>query len=295
MLIIIFFCFGVTAISGVAPGSYEINFKPGLEETFVFNFVFDGGTVSKLSVEGDLSEFVTLDKYRIVDSEKVVAKVNFPEKIENYGVNKIRISAKQVSGDVGGISITADVGGIIRVIVPYPGKYIETKLDIPDGSIEDLLNLSLTVKNMGSFAAVVKSQIQIFNGEKMIETLFFDENEIAPSDSLLLVRRINVSDFSVGEYGAVGLADYGAGFYSRSEDFFRLGKFLVKVGNYTKEIEKSSAAKFTVVVENMWNHEINNLYAEISVGGLEYSSPLINLSAWKSEELVFYLDSLKMD
>lgn len=294
VLAFIFLCYGVLAVSGVSPSNYDVDFKSGFESNFTFNFISDEGIVSRLSVDGDLAKYVSLDRYRISGSEKVVAIMKLPEKVENYGVNKIRVSARQVPENNEGIGMISDVGGIIRITVPYPWKYAETSLKIPDGSQESLLNISLNVKNLGNLTITAKSQAQIFENDKLKEILYFDDVKISPLEEVSLSKKVNVSNY-FGDYGVVALVDYGGAEQSRAEDFFRIGKLFIDVKNYTKEVKKSLSVPFFVNVTNLWNNEIDNFYAEVSVDNFNFSSPLEKINSWEDKSLVIYLDTSKME
>ena len=43
----------VLALSGVKPGSYDVDYDEGLNRDFVFDFYIDGGNYERVFVEGE--------------------------------------------------------------------------------------------------------------------------------------------------------------------------------------------------------------------------------------------------
>jgi hypothetical protein len=291
LIFILFFFESVLAVSGVSPGSYEVNFKPFLEENFTFNFIFEQGVVSKLYVEGDLADYIVLDKMGIIGSEKVIANLKLPERVDSYGLNKIRIGAKQISGGSGGVGIVSDVGGIIKVFVPYPGKSIDIKLNAPNENAGEILNVSLKIINQGNESVLVNPIVQIFKEDEMIGDLNFKSLSIESLMSSEIYGFFNTSGLSSGVYGAVALVDYGGESFARDEDFFKLGELFVNITNYPKEINKTDLAKFDVEVESYWNNRISDLYVKVSLDDKVFVSPVVNLNPWEKRNISVFVDS----
>ncbi|MFA4960617.1 MAG: hypothetical protein WC548_03035 [Candidatus Pacearchaeota archaeon] len=291
-VLIIFFTQSVFAVSGVSPGSYDVNFEAGIEKDFNFRFIFDENVISKLSVEGELSKYVVLNKYKIFGSENVTATIKLPEKIENPGSNKIRIGAKQILPGEGGIGISSDVGAIINIFVPYPGKYIESKLIIPDGNIEETNFVFLNVKNLGNSTIKISPIVQIFLDDEKITSVDFDLMEIPILQDYQFKKELRIN--SPGEYGAVSLINYEDGTFERDETFFRVGELFVKVNDYKKTLNKTPIEEFNFEIENLWNKKIEKLYANISFHGHNFSSPFIELDPWEKKNMTIYIDSTKL-
>lgn len=291
LIFILLFAEGVVATSGVSPGSYEINFEPFLEKSFTFNFIFEEGITSKIRVEGPLSDYVFLDKETITGSETVVAKVNLPEKIDSYGVNKIRISAKQISLGLEGIELISDVGGIIKVFVPYPGKRPVIFLNLYDINEGENVKMNLKITNEGNESFLAKPSIHLFSGENKVYEKSFNEAIVDSLTSYEIEEYLNTSSLSSGEYGAVSLVDYGVEFFAKGEDFFRIGTLLINITNCTKEINRSDLEKFNIEVESLYNNEIRDIYASVSLGENTFYSPNFYLKPWEKKNVSVFLDS----
>lgn len=291
LIFILFSAKAVIAASGVSPGSYEINFEPFLEEEFVFNFIFEEGIVSKISVEGDLLDYVFLDKRTIIGSEVVSVGLKLPEKADSYGVNKIRVSAKQVPSDLLGVELISDVGGIIRVLVPYPGKRPVVFLDVHEGNEGENLKMNLRISNEGNESFLAKPSIHLFDGETKVYEKSFSEVTINSLGSYEIEEYLDISHFPSGNYGAVALVDYGAEVLARNEDFFRIGKLFIDITDFTREVNKSPLERFNIELESFYNGEIREIYAEVLVEEDSFYSPNFYMKPWEKKNVSVFLDS----
>jgi hypothetical protein len=291
LIFVLLFIKIVVATSGVSPGSYETNFEPFLEESFSFHFIFEEGVTSEISVEGPLSDYVFLDKRKIMGSEIVTAQLKLPEKIEYYGMNKIRVSAKQIPSGSEGIELISDVGGIIKVFVPYPGKRPVLSLNLYDINEGENVKMNLRITNEGNESFLAKPSIHLFSGEKEVYKKSFNEITINSLTSYEVEEYLNTSSFPSGDYGAVALLDYGVESFAKGEDFFRIGKLFINITNCTKEINRSELEKFNIELESLYNNEIRDIYASVSLGEDYFYSPNFYLKPWEKKNISVFLDS----
>jgi hypothetical protein len=295
----VFLCSEVFAISGVSPGGYEVDFEPNLSKSFEFSFIFDDYVKSELYVSGPLSEYVTLDKEYLEGRGSVVAFLSLPAEVETPGLNVIRIGARQLAKEGGGIEIVSDVGGIIKVNVPYPGKYLELEAIAPNANAGELVNISLKAYNRGKVSLDVHPMIQIFNEVEKVETLNSSHKRvIAPFKSETFYFLLDTSDYAPGNYTATALADYGEENLARDDDPFRLGEFRVAITNYSSSFERGKIGKFNVEVESFWNSPINDLYAVVYLLDQEFVSfrtSSLSLGAWKKNTLVGFIDTTSVE
>lgn len=293
MGVLIFLCSGVFALSGVSPGSYEINYDGVFSGDFVFEFVFDKGVEAELYVDGDLAEYVSLDKEKLIGGGKVTASLSLPEEVDSPGVNRIRIGARQISSGEGGIGIVSDVRGIIKVNIPYPGKYVELDLNAPNANVGEFVNLSLTIFNRGEENVSVDSMIQIFKDGEFLETIEFEDKKVISLDSVTLDYALDTSEYSPGDYTATALVNYSGAELARDDNPFKLGEFLIKIVNYTQEVNEDKLSRFLVEVESFYNDPIGGLYASLEISGNEeagFISPTIKLNPWSKGTLEGFVD-----
>ena len=286
----------VFAMSGVSPGSYEVHFEPGLEQDFSFEFFFDEGVSSSIYIEGDLAEYVDLNKNIIYGSEEIIATLALPDEIKTPGSNLIRIGARQDSVG-GGVGLVADVRGIIRIEVPYPGKYVELKVDAKNANVEEDVNLFLEAYNRGDEEVNLFSQIQIFRDDNegvLLDRIEFLEVRLLSGEKVNFTSLLDTTKYLSGDYVVTALGDYGGENLARDDDPFRLGEFYVGILNYTSSFEGGKIERFSIFVESFWNNDIEELYAEVNILGLEdagFITPAVKLNAWEKGRLEGFLDT----
>lgn len=276
----IFLWGSVLAISGVNPGSYEVDFEPDYQIELSFDFVLDGGVSEDLIVEGELAEYVSLNKKRISGRENVIASLDLPSEIDSPGVNYIRI-------------IAGDVVGAIKVRVPYPEKYIELSLSAPNVNVGEEMGMVLEIINQGNESISFEGRIEIYNGDELVESLEISGGNIVFEDSRGVNISLDTENYFPGDYLAVALIDYG-GKVARIENPFRLGEQLVGVLNYTREFGENKINRFEIEVESLWNDDMDDLFIEVNIIGFEdanFITPVVGLSAWRTITLFGFLDT----
>jgi hypothetical protein len=290
---LIFLCSGAFAISGVSPGSYEIDFESGMSKDFVFHFVFDEGVRAEIYLEGDLAEYMSVDKSEISGKESVVASLNFPEVVDSPGVNKVRVGARQIVSDANGVGVAANVRGVIKINIPYPGRWIDLELVAPNVNVGEAVNMKLKIFNRGSDDVLVSPMIQIFKDEEFLDNFDLKRVRVAASESVDVEFDLNSSVYSVGDYMATALADYGEERLARDDNPFKIGELRVEILNYTRNFEEGGIRKFEIEVESFWNNKIDDLYAEVIVDGdddIGFVTPITELKAWGTKTLEGFLD-----
>lgn len=304
LLFIIFLSVQVVSI-GVAPGKVEINFVPGqsYEGSFDFSFMTRNPAAElEVSVEGDLSEYVEVNKNRLTGSETVKVFVKLPTYIEKPGPHRILIGAAEAppedNGRGGfGISVSTKINAVIQVNVPYPGKYGEIgEFEVKDANTREPLFYILRIYSRGNEQIITSSRIEIYDSKnKSVKTFNIGIDKILPADFVEINSKLDSGDLMAGNYKAVAIVSYDGKEVSR-EDNFKLGELRVKIVNYTRMLEKNKINPFEIEVESLWNDPIENLYAEVFVEGTDISflTPTIELMPWQKEKLRGYFDTTEI-
>lgn len=295
LLVLVFMMGSVLGIEGVSPGSYEIEFEPELERDFVFDFVLDGK--EELMVLGELSEYVVLDKEFVFGRESVVVKLKLPERWNSFGINNIRILA-------------GDVVGIIKINVPYPEKYIELSLAVPNVNVGENVPVNLKIFNFWGEGLNVSPTVDIYlsprDSNGMTSAGLDDSGE--PEDKVVFVLEGDVEFvgvFEVGEYVfSLDSVNYSGGNYLavarvyyegemfEARDYFRLGKFDIRILNYTREVRGGDIERFEIEVESLYDGEMKEVYAEVRGDDIEgFDSLIVSLLGWEKKKLVGYIDT----
>ncbi len=268
---------------GVSPASYETDFKPGLKQEFAF--VFDLPGKSEVYVSGDLADYVSLDKSVIYGKEKVIASLVFPESMSKYGVNRIRVGARQVAESQTGVGIVADAGGIIKVNVPYPGRHLETEFYVSNSDIGQESKIYFKIYNNGDEDYDINPFVSIYNDKKEIEKIDFDKYMLSPGAFVEYRKDIKLSE--AGDYTAkLSFDDFS------NETKFNVGRMYVEINNAPKKVEEDKINRFNISVKSFSNNLIKDVYADVYVlnTNLSFSTPSIDLGSGDSM-LIGFIDS----
>ena len=293
LVMLVFLCSSAFAISGVSPGSYEVDFQPGLSREFSFSFVFDEGVRADIYLEGELAEYMSVDKSDIFGSESVTVSLDFPDAVDFPGVNKVRVGARQIVDDASGVGVAADVRGVIKINVPYPGRWIDLEVVAPNANAGDVSEMKLKIFNRGNESVVLSPMIQIFKDDEFLDNFDLELIRISPADFKEVGFSLDTSRYSAGDYMATALADYGEERLARDDDPFKLGELRVEILNYNRNFVEGGIRKFEIEVESFWNDNIDELYAEVIVDGdddIGFVTPVTDLKAWETKTLEGFLD-----
>jgi hypothetical protein len=278
--LIVFFCSGVYAVSGVSPSSYEIDFEPGLEMDFNFEFVIEGIRIVDLSVGGDLAEYVTLDTEKVAANQKIVASMKLPDSLDKPGINEIRVRA-------------GEVVGVILVNVPYPEKFVELDLSAPDTNEGEIIEIKLDLFNKGNdvTASPRLEFYKIEDGEEKIANVM-SLNKTYLTDKYTYDLKIVPGSYSAGDYVVVANVEYD-GFSSKVNNSFRVGERRVEILNYTKRVKEGRVNRFNLEVLSFWNSDIEGLYMDVSLLGTDkgFVSSGVELDKWEKTNLLGFLDT----
>ncbi len=282
--------------NAVMPSSYDVNFKPNLVEDYIFNFVLDDLDNSEIYVSGSLNEYV-----KVIDNKKsfgrylVKVRLAFPEEISEVGLQKIRIGVRQKEDSPQGIAIISDVGGIIRVRIPYPDKYAEGELEVNNANAGEDVKYKLTIYSRGEKDILIKPFVTILNSEgRIIQSFYLEEREVKSTEHTIYEESLNSFGVLPGNYNLTISLGYGEGLITSLSKVFRIGELKTKLINYTSFVERDKVQRFNVQIESLWNDKIENVYVNGSVlnySHIEFKTPTVSLNPWQVMQLVGFLDT----
>jgi len=238
-----------------------------------------------------------LDKENLIGGGVVVATLNLPAEVNFPGANLIRVGARQRSKADSGMGIVSNVWGIIKVNVPYPGKYVELDLKAPNANAGEVVNLSFEIFNRGEEDVTVSSYIQIFRNESLIENINLGNANVASLTSVIVESPFDSSGYSVGDYNAIVFGEYGPA-VATDENPFKLGELFVKIVDCTREFRENKLERFEIEIESFYNNDIDDLYAEVNVVEIEgggFMTPIGVVNAWDISTLEGFLDTSEID
>lgn len=283
----------------VAPAKVEENFMPNFEKTI--NYKVDAQNPEqelRIYAEGDLAQYVSLDKEKILGSGEFTANLKFPAEIEKPGKHRIYIVVEEVIPENGettiGTSVTIKTA--IDIYVPYPGKYFEISLSSHNVNLEEPVNLNLEIISWGEEDANIKPKIEIFSlpEQKLIETLNFESMEVKSREKINLKKNLNTKNYNPGNYKAVATIDYGK--IAKAESEFKIGELYIEVIDYTKQIIIKDFRPFDIEIENKWNDNIDGVYAEVFIFSdlnklTDFKTSSTSLIPWEKKTITGFFDT----
>jgi hypothetical protein len=294
VLLILLSSINYAVASGAYPAIYKIDFQPNFKGDFKFTFLSDSDVKSEMYIEGDLAKYVELDKKTIVGSDSVIATLKLPYQIEPPGDHTIYIGMRQMPAEgTEGFGLFANVRTIIRVKVPYPGKYAESVLKTENKNIGDLVPITLSVTNLGKEDISAKAIAEISNYKQAVETLDFGTKQINSTQSANFFMRLNTTNYKPGDYNITSIVYYEGDKPAKAFNVIRLGELNVRINNYTKNFEINKLNKMEIDIESLWNNPIENVYATVAVynASINFTTPSLSLAPWEKNRLTGFFDT----
>lgn len=282
---------------GVSPGGYSLDFVPGYEGNFYFNFDnADGGNL-EIFADGDLAKYVTLSNAEITGSGRVEVSLKLPQEIEPPGNHRIFIGARPVFTGEGTIGAVANVRGTIFVLVPFPGEYADVVFVVENANSGEKIPYELEIFSRGVEDLSTNSRIEIFDFKNDSVEVFNLGNDLVPSTkSVTKKSELDVRGYNPGTYRAVATVSY-SGDERKQEGDFRLGELFVEIVNYSEVFGESKINPFEITVESFWNDPIENVHAKVDILGSEVSflTPSINLNGFETGKLIGFFDTSEIE
>jgi hypothetical protein len=295
---LIFFMQLASASLGITPAKSEFNFVSGSE--YVVDYVVSSDIGSKLEfyVEGDLSDYVVLDKTEAVGSSLLRMRLTLPESVDKPGPHKLLVGAREVPPEDQFLGTAINIRAVVYVYVPYPGRYAEMGLNIPDGNIDEEIPVELNVVNRGKDDLLLNSvKIDFFTENKKIHEMIFNPVELKTAEEKYFRKFLDSKGYNPGDYFAEATINYGEeNFINKS---FRIGSLFVNITNFTNTLESGGIRKFYIGVQSLWNGQLNNVYADVNLSnGIQddiiFRTPSVDLVPWELRDIESFLDTEEM-
>mgnify|MGYP001566083892 CR=1 FL=1 len=288
-MVIIFNINNVNAALGITPGVMEVDFQPNAN--FFVNFrVLSVAPDQNLTVysTGDFAEYVTFDKTNLTGGEGFTAYINLPEKANRPGKNKLFIRVGEVRSTEGGIGARLEVGALIVIKVPYPGKYADiSSFSVDNVNENEPVSFNAEVESLGSEPVDVMSNVEVYSNNKIFESLFLGSKTIQnqAKDSF---SKVSEKIYKPGVYNATLTVNYGdEKRVLKSDVVFKVGTMLVDIVDWTSKVNKSGIRAFDIEIESKWNNDIRDIYAEVNVTDYNgtsvdfFKTPSVELKKWE--------------
>ncbi|HLC53692.1 MAG TPA: hypothetical protein VJK03_04055 [Candidatus Nanoarchaeia archaeon] len=287
----------VSALFGISPGKYDVDFKPGETYTFPFKIITDDGVRMELSLGGDLSEHATISRSSVVGTADVIVTLKLPRKLEPPGMHQLVLVARQAVQGRAGVALLGGVYGPINVRVPYPEEYAEIAFTSTNANLGEPVTFSLTLTNLGERMLTTTPSIEIFSAtdskkKKILETLSPGVVSLSPLERQQYILVMNTTSYKAGSYLAEAIVPYGKS-EARAEAPFRIGELLVNITSYTKEFERGGIRRFDVGVESFWKEPIEDVVGNVTFlqYPISFITPTLRLDGFGNGTLTGYFDT----
>lgn len=285
---------------GLTPAIIEQNFEPNGKFLASFN-VLGASDEQNLFVfaEGDFSESVTFDKTNFTGVTTFTAYIDLPAETTKYGKNKLYIKVKEVFEAEAGIGTKLEIGALIVIRVPYPGKYAEIRsFEINEVNENESVIFISKIENMGSQEIIANVSVDIFSEEQFIESIFLGSKKIRFRETKSFAGA--TKGYNAGVYNATAILDYEGAVKGENKKQFKVGGLFVDIINWTSEIIQGKIGEFEIEIESKWNNNIENVYAEVNIskkGGFSdfFKTPSVKLGRWEKTKLKGFVNAENLE
>ncbi|MCX8158969.1 MAG: hypothetical protein N3D20_01610 [Candidatus Pacearchaeota archaeon] len=294
----ILFVKNVSAL-GIMPAIREFNFEPGKRYTITYTIINeDSKREINLYVGGDFAKYASLSKKSFIGSDSFSVTINLPDKWDKPGKNILTVGAKETPKEDEMISTVIAIEAVVYIYVPYPGKYIDAILNIPNCNVGDIVPVEIRIINRGTETIVPQIRLNFYDKEKnLVYQTEFEQKTIESGIEKVFNKVIDSSEFKPGDYLVEAVIDY-ANDKKILNKTFRVGSLSINVKNFTKKIESGGLKKYYIDIESLWNDYITKIYADVNVSNSTFSTtfrtPPNDLPGWGERRLEGYLDTTGM-
>jgi hypothetical protein len=270
LLVIILIFLNTSFISAVriSPALVDGAFKPGLNISLTYTVTTPSNKNIEVSANGKLAEYISFSKTKIKGQGSFEVFINIPEDLElEPGPHRTYIAAREeVDKELASaFKLQTVVQALIVFRVPYPGKYIETRLSANDVNAGDPVVFTLDLIGRGDEDVIMHPRIDVYSeNDELIDTLYFKERELKSLEKVKLQKELDTVGHLSGDYYAVAVTEYGGKKPAEARTDFRLGELSIDILNYTKEIIIDGIKPFEIEIESGWNDLIDGAYADVT-------------------------------
>lgn len=307
-ILMILFAIGNASGLGVTPGRTTVDFTPGYSGDYTVTIVnSEQRDVSLVvTVQGELQDYLQIPTNVIQmkaseTSKDITFKVTLPDSLEP-GTHTGEILIVQLPDSYSKVGETA-VGAVVAVAtqfyvnVPYPGKYLEAKINVvprENGDVDFIIpTASLGVFDLTS----VKGIVDVYSGDDKIATLGTEETRLMSKQRGELHTTWNAQDFSSGSYLAKATVQWDEGTTNVEKEFSLGTKKLTLESIEVNDFSLGDIAKFEILVGNNWESTIEDVFAEIVVFNANGNvlanirSPTADIPESSKEQLLAFWDT----
>lgn len=233
---------------------------------------------SKLSIyaQGELKDTITFSQQAIIidetDSSKEFSYTIDASKITTPGEHVGEIvfltlpeDIKAKSDNTAILATTAVVHTVV-VTVPYPGKYAQAKLYTSSANIGEPVIFTIPVYNFGKDKIFsISGTVDIYSPTN--EKISSVDTQTASLESQQEIKLTTsfLANVNPGKYYVVANINYD-GTIIKLEDIINIGNLNINIKDMTvSDFRLGQIAKLNIELESLWNEQLNNVYAKVTV------------------------------
>jgi hypothetical protein len=294
-----FFSGLVSASLGISPAGANADFVPGAEYNFKFEVIVDDPDKELIiTLGGDLAQYATLDKEELVGGGIVNVNLKLPDEISTPGFHEVGLSVKEKIPEESFLGTTINIMANIKVFAPYPGRYLEGRLSVSDGNIDEEIPVELRVFNRGKENIFVNVFIDFLaGGAEQVHRMYFEQAQINTTQDRYFRKFLNTSVFKPGDYVAQAYIDFGE--IITVNQSFRVGSLFVNINNFTEKLPRGGIQKYHVGIESRWNDYLKEVFADVNISNktkeVVFRTPSLDLKSWERAILEGFLDTNDME
>lgn len=299
---------GTVDAIGISPPIIDITFEPNYNHTYSF-YVRNTENYPLpvlITPEGPQAQYIKpsiTDVIILQPKELKTFSVNIelPEEIDTPGLHITYIRAEQYrspdDAKSGTVSAYAAVSALVYVRVPYPGKYVESTLNIENVKIGEPVNFKMLFTSRGEEDSLVSGNLKVYDPDgNDIATFYFGDMFVESKGSASHTITWDTMGLPPGKYKAEATIDYGGTKpYTISKEF-KIGDILMQIENVSYNvIHPNEIAKIKVTLDSYWNEDIDGVFMEMAVfdGNQEIfrsKSESFLMKSWDSKNVLLYWD-----
>jgi len=296
---------------GITPGRTTFNYEAGMTEKEVDFSVINNEHKNMqvmLMIQGELNSSITLYDSMVEfspseESKQFKYKFKVPAGMDKIpGLHTAEIVALEVpkAGSSGTyVGATVAVVSQLYFYVPYPGKYVDADLNVLDAESNGTATFILPLINRGKVGiGEARAIIDIYTSlNEKVDSINTDYLPIEPGARTELTGKWNVTASSGNYLAKVTILYDGE---SRSfEKQFAVGAQALNIESIlVNNFRLGEIAKLQILVDNKWNQELKNVFANLLVYNNEnqvmadIKSAAEDIPALDRKELIAYWDTV---
>ena len=251
-------CFSIR----ISPDSILIPFEPGFEKEYPF--ITDKAQNTVVSIEGPLSQYVSIVSNTISTDGRFVVKATLPDQIETPGDNVLFVSVMEGGKDASMMGGVAAIRTPMVVRVPYPGSYANLGLSVANVNNNETGYFTISIDNRGDHNETAKVRVELLSGTSVVGSYTSPDTMIPQGSIGQIVIPFDPSQYTPGPYKAVADVTYGNKTQKLGVDFF-IGSLRLDIVGYSTTFRPHKINKVDIQSESRWNTPIKVAYADVTM------------------------------